>query len=189
MNGIKISTNIYVGLGSNLGDRFSNITNAIQMLRKVSDTLTSSKLYETTPYGFSKQPAFLNSVCKLSTQFTPWLFLHHVKEIENNFQRHRVFTNSPRTIDIDILMWGVMVLESRLLTIPHPRFHERMFVLDPLFEISPTLMHPLLNLTVGEMRQIVQKKEALEIRSSPACLFQQIQIINADQEVEGLGLN
>ena len=172
MNGIKISTNIYVGLGSNLGDRFSNITNAIQMLMKVSDTLTSSKLYETTPYGFSKQPAFLNSVCKLSTQFTPWLFLHHVKEIEKTLQRHRVFTNSPRTIDVDILMWGDIVLESQLLTIPHPRFHERMFVLEPLFEISPTLVHPLLNLTVGEMRQAVQKKEPLEIQASSLRLFQ-----------------
>jgi len=167
---INISTNVYVGLGSNIGDRFSNITNATKMLMKLADTLTSSKLYETTPYGFSKQPAFLNSVCKLSTQLTPWLFLHRVKEIEKNLQRHRVFANSPRTIDVDILMWGDTVLESQLLTIPHPRFHERMFVLDPLYEISPTLVHPLLKLTVDEMRQAVQKKETLEIRPSFVCL-------------------
>ena len=172
MSTINISTNVYVGLGSNIGDRFSNITNATKMLMKLADTLTSSKLYETTPYGFSKQPAFLNSVCKLSTQLTPWLFLHYLKGIEKNLQRHRVFTNSPRTIDIDILIWGDIVLESQLLTIPHPRFHERMFVLDPMFEISPTLVHPLLNLTVGEMRQAVQKKEALQVRSSPVCVFQ-----------------
>jgi 7,8-dihydro-6-hydroxymethylpterin-pyrophosphokinase len=94
-----------------------------------------------------------------------------VKEIEKNLQRHRVFTNSPRTIDVDILMWGDIVLESQLLTIPHPRFHERMFVLDPLFEISPTLVHPLLNLSVGEMRQVVQKKEPLEIQASSLRLF------------------
>ncbi len=162
---------MYVGLGSNIGDRFTNITDATQMLRKLADTLYSSKMYETSPYGFSKQPAFLNSVCKLSTQLTPWLFLHRVKEIEKNLQRHRVFANSPRTIDIDILMWGDIALESQLLTIPHPRFHERMFVLDPLFEISPTLVHPLLKLTVDEMRQGVQKKEPLEILPSCVCLF------------------
>ena len=160
-----------MGLGSNIGDRLSNITNATLMLQKLAHTFTSSRLYETTPYGFSKQPAFLNSVCKLSTKLTPWLFLHHVKEIEQNLQRHRVFTNSPRTIDVDILMWGDIVLENQLLTIPHPRFHERMFVLDPLFEISPTLVHPILNLTVGEMRQAVQEKEPLEIQASSLRLF------------------
>ncbi|SVB67473.1 uncharacterized protein METZ01_LOCUS220327, partial [marine metagenome] len=111
-----------VGLGSNIGDRLGNITNATLMLQKLAHTFTSSRLYETTPYGFSKQPAFLNSVCKLSTELTPWIFLHHVKEIEKNLQRHRVFTNSPRTIDVDILMWGDIVLETQLLIIPHPRF-------------------------------------------------------------------
>ena len=163
MTAIKNSTDIYVGLGSNLGDRVSNISLATRMLRNCSTKLDSSKLYESAPKGFSNQPAFLNSVCKLSTESSPWLFLHQIKGIEENFQRSRPFPNAPRTIDIDILVWGKLVINTKILTVPHPRIQERLFVLEPLLEISPALRHPVLNLTVSQMCLELEQKQTIDV--------------------------
>ena len=142
---------MYVGLGSNLGDKKANISQATSMLTSISTELESSKVYETTPKGFANQPNFLNSVCKLSTTLSPWLFLYQLKEIEVHLHKQRVFPNSPRTIDLDILIWGNFIVRSKILTLPHPRIQERLFVLEPLSEIAPHLIHPVLNMTVGQL--------------------------------------
>ena len=142
---------MYVGLGSNLGDQKGSISQAISMLGLISIELKSSKIYESTPKGFSNQPNFLNSVCKLSTALSPWIFLHRLKEIETYFYRHRVFPNSPRSIDLDILIWGNFIVQSKTLTLPHPRLPERLFVLEPLSEIAPDLVHPVLDVNVRQM--------------------------------------
>ena len=142
---------MYVGLGSNLGDKKANISQATSMLTSISTELESSKVYETTPKGFANQPNFLNSVCKLSTTLSPWLFLYQLKDIEVHLHKQRVFPNSPRTIDLDILIWGNFIVRSKILTLPHPRIQERLFVLEPLSEIAHHLIHPVLNMTVGQL--------------------------------------
>ena len=140
-----------MGLGSNLGDKKANISQATSMLTSISTELESSKVYETTPKGFANQPNFLNSVCKLSTTLSPWLFLYQLKDIEVHLHKQRVFPNSPRTIDLDILIWGNFIVRSKILTLPHPRIQERLFVLEPLSEIAHHLIHPVLNMTVGQL--------------------------------------
>ena len=152
-----------MGLGSNLGDKKASIFQATSMLTSICTELESSKVYETTPKGFSNQPNFLNSVCKLSTTLSPWLFLHHLKEIEVHLHRHRVFPNSPRTIDLDILIWGNFIVRSKILTLPHPRIQERLFVLEPLSEIAPDLIHPVLNMTVGQLICELKKAQPSDI--------------------------
>jgi len=153
---------VYVGLGSNLGDKESTISQATSMLTTISNELKSSKIYESTPKGFSNQPNFLNSVCKLSTNLSPWLFLHRLKEIEADLHRHRVFPNSPRSIDLDILLWGNLIVQSKILTLPHPRIEKRLFVLKPLSEIAPHLIHPILNLTVSQMIRELKRDQPLD---------------------------
>ena len=134
-----------------MGDKKANISQATSMLTSISTELESSKVYETTPKGFANQPNFLNSVCKLSTTLSPWLFLYQLKEIEVHLHKQRVFPNSPRTIDLDILIWGNFIVRSKILTLPHPRIQERLFVLEPLSEIAHHLIHPVLNMTVGQL--------------------------------------
>ncbi len=160
---INIATNIYVGLGSNLGDRAANISLATRMIRTSCIELESSNLYESTAKGFSSQPDFLNSVCRLSTELTPWLFMHRIKEIELDFQRFRPFPNAPRSIDIDILLWGTLAIDTKILTVPHPRIQERLFVLEPLVEISPALLHPVYKVTVNQMLLELRQTEDSDI--------------------------
>ena len=138
----------YLGLGSNLGKRESNIGRALELLRQISLDLKVSSLYETTPQGFRDQPLFLNAVCKIETKLGPFELMHEIKLIENSKGRHRSFINAPRTLDIDILLFGNQVLNTPHLVVPHPRFEERAFVLEPLAEIEPTLRHPVTNETV-----------------------------------------
>ena len=152
-----------MGLGSNLGDRKGNISRATRMLSSISTAFESSKIYESTPKGFSNQPNFLNSVCKLSTVMTPWVFLHHLKNIEVELHRRRVFPNSPRSIDMDILVWGNFIVQSKILTLPHPRIQERLFVLEPLLEIAPDLVHPVLNLNVRQLTCKLKKDESVDL--------------------------
>ena len=153
---------MYVGLGSNLGDKKNNISRATTMLTDICNELKSSKVYESTPKGFSNQPNFLNSVCKVSTNLSPWLFLHQLKEIEAHLHRHRVFPNSPRSIDLDILFWGNFIVQSKILTLPHPRIEERLFALQPLSELAPDLIHPVLKLTVSQMIRELKRDQPLD---------------------------
>ena len=153
---------MYVGLGSNLGDKKASISQATSMLTTICTELKSSKVYESTPKGFSNQPNFLNSVCKLSTPLSPWCFLHRLKEIEAHLHRDRVFPNSPRSIDLDILIWGKFVVQSKILTLPHPRIQDRLFVLEPLSEIAPNLMHPVLNMTVSQLTRELKRDQPMD---------------------------
>ena len=163
MSEIRNSTDVYVGLGSNLGDRKNSISQATSMLSLISTELKSSRVYESTPKGFSNQPYFLNSVCKLTTILSPWVFLHRLKEFEVYLHRNRVFPNSPRSIDLDILIWGNSIVRSKILTLPHPRIQERLFILEPLSEIAPDLVHPVLNMNVSELICKLKKDEPREL--------------------------
>ena len=134
----------YLALGSNVGDRWANIVGAIEGLRGVAVELTSSAIYETVPQGFEDQPHFLNAACRLWTRLDPFQLLARAQALERLAGRRRAFVNGPRTLDIDVLAFGRMVVEATHLSLPHPKMVERAFVLVPLAEIAPELLHPVL---------------------------------------------
>lgn len=141
----------YIGLGSNLGSSLANLDAAIALMRRFAVDVQSSPVYRTSPQGFRNQPAFYNSVCRISTKLTPFQLMGRLLGIEAAVGRHRTFRNAPRILDMDILLYNRLVIESPPLVLPHPRMAERLFVLRPLADIAPQLMHPVSGLTVNEM--------------------------------------
>jgi 2-amino-4-hydroxy-6-hydroxymethyldihydropteridine diphosphokinase len=143
---------IYLSTGSNLGDRALNLRNAIASLIPEVHPLSQSSIYETEPWGYSDQPVFLNQVIKGSTILEPMELLKFLKEIEAFMGRQETFRFGPRIIDLDILFYDDLILDTPKLTIPHPRIAERAFVLIPLAEIAPDLIHPILMKTIQELK-------------------------------------
>ena len=136
---------VYFGLGSNLGDREANLSLAVEKLDSGSvRILRMSSLYETTPVGVTELPVpdYLNCVAEAETNLTPLRLLQYVKDIERELGRVETFHWGPRVIDIDILLYDAVTLDSEGLTIPHPRMHVRRFVLIPLLELNPQLTMP-----------------------------------------------
>lgn len=127
----------YIGVGSNLGDRQGNIEAAIQRLREAGgiEVTKVSSIYETEPVGGPQQPKYLNGVIAINTELEPRQLLLALQKIENQLGKQRSVKNGPRTIDLDILMYGEEEIDEPDLKIPHPRMHEREFVLKPLRDI------------------------------------------------------
>jgi 2-amino-4-hydroxy-6-hydroxymethyldihydropteridine diphosphokinase len=142
---------VYLGLGSNIGDRDANLSAALRALAAIVTVECVSSVYDTAPMLFTDQPRFHNLVCRATTSLTPDTLLHAVKEIERQLGRTSGPRYGPRVIDIDLLLYDRLIFNSAALTIPHPRIEERVFVLAPLAEICPTLMHPVLGETVAEL--------------------------------------
>ncbi len=142
---------VYLALGSNLGNRAANLKEAIAALSPQVDVKARSKVYETTPWGYTQQDKFLNQVLKGKTYVQPEPLLKHLKRLEVALGRQATFQNGPRLIDIDILFYDDLVFESPILTLPHPRVHERGFVLLPLMDIAPDLVHPTKHKTIREL--------------------------------------
>ena len=139
---MRLNGDVYIGLGSNLGDCVENLQSAISSIAQLSDFLVSSSVYVSSAAGFTTQPKFFNAACRIGTTLNPFELLHALLGIENQLGRSRTFVNSPRRIDLDILLWGDLRIEAPHLKIPHPRLHERGFALAPLLEIDPSLVHP-----------------------------------------------
>jgi 2-amino-4-hydroxy-6-hydroxymethyldihydropteridine diphosphokinase len=142
---------VYLGLGSNLGNRAANLRMALRYLPPLARVEEVSSLYETAPLGGEEQSPFYNAVCRISTGLGPEALLRHLKQIEFAIGRRPGPRWGPRPVDLDILLCGDRVLEQEGLVIPHPLLAERAFVLVPLAELSPQLMHPVLGKPVGEL--------------------------------------
>jgi dihydropteroate synthase/2-amino-4-hydroxy-6-hydroxymethyldihydropteridine diphosphokinase len=141
-------TRVYLGLGSNLGDRYGRLIAALDRLQVHVAVDTISSIYETEPWGYADQPSFLNAVCGGETELSPQGLLGAVKAIELELGREPTFRYGPRTIDIDILLHGEAVIDQAEISIPHAQLHERDFVLAPLNEIAPEVVHPKFGKTV-----------------------------------------
>ena len=142
---------VYLGLGSNLGDRQENLKKALEFLAQRLRMGKVSAIYDTDPLGDTNQPRYLNMVCQAFTMLAPEGLLALVKGVESKMGR-KGKSGAPRSIDIDILLYGNLVMTPPDLTIPHPRIHERAFVLVPLAEIAPDLVHPVKNKTIKELQ-------------------------------------
>lgn len=142
---------VYLALGSNMGDRLANLQDAVSHLAPQMNVKKKSPVYETPPWGFKDQAAFLNQVVMAETHLEPEKLLGHLKRLETTLGRVESFRNGPRSIDIDILFFDDVILDSLPLMIPHPRLHQRAFVLLPLNDIAPDLIHPLLDKPVSEL--------------------------------------
>jgi 2-amino-4-hydroxy-6-hydroxymethyldihydropteridine diphosphokinase len=142
---------VFIALGSNVGSRLANLHTAIAALEPQIHVLSKSAVYETEPWGYADQSAFLNMTVRASTELSPAGLLTHLKELEATLGRTPSFRNGPRLIDLDILFYDDIQLDTPTLIIPHPHLHERAFVLVPLADIAPGFIHPHLGLSVEEL--------------------------------------
>ncbi len=156
----------YLALGSNLGDRRANILRAVDWLAEVSSGIRLSPLYETEPAGFEGQPSFINAACGLWTCLDPFELFHEVQRIQDTVGGPHTFPNAPRALDIDILLYDRLVIDTPLLTIPHPRMAERDFVLRPLADLAPAYEHPQLDATIaGLLEGLTARPQAVNSAS------------------------
>ncbi|MFO3796946.1 MAG: 2-amino-4-hydroxy-6-hydroxymethyldihydropteridine diphosphokinase [Anaerolineales bacterium] len=142
---------VFIALGTNLGDRLENLRRALECIAAKVQIVRLSSIYETSPWGYTEQPPFLNLVLSGQTELQPQPLLEFLKSCEQALGRRPTFRYGPRLIDLDILAYEDRILETPTLTLPHPHLHERAFVLVPLHEIAPNWIHPRLGKSVSEL--------------------------------------
>ncbi len=155
----------YIGLGSNLGRKKANIRRAIKLLSKKKDIkiLKVSSLYETEPVAYVEQDWFVNACLKAETNLSPRQLLNTLKDIEKKLKRKKAFLKwGPRTIDLDILLYDNLKLKTKDLVIPHPEMHKRAFVLIPLLELEPNLIHPTKRKSILELLANLKKSKRVK---------------------------
>jgi len=158
---------VYLSLGSNLGDREENLRTAIAGLAEFGKVVAVSSFFETEPVDVAAQPWFLNCAVRLETEKMPRQLIAAILNLEQGMGRQRKQKKGPRTIDIDVLLFGSSIIEIPSLTIPHPRLHERRFVLEPLAEITPDARHPVFKRTVRELRDALPAGQTVNRVSKP----------------------
>ena len=157
----------FLSLGSNLGDRLANLKRAIEKIEEPSQIMVTkvSPVYETEPVGRENQGWFLNLVLQVETSLEPFALLERLSSIEDQMGRKREKRWGSRNIDLDILLYDTRMVDSERLTIPHPRMHERRFVLVPLAQIAPKLLHPRLEKNIEEL--LARCEDESEVRPHP----------------------
>jgi dihydroneopterin aldolase/2-amino-4-hydroxy-6-hydroxymethyldihydropteridine diphosphokinase len=171
--GIKIEREwhtAFIGVGSNLGDRYKNILDAESKINISSNckVVNISKIYETEPFGYLDQEKFLNCVFEIKTLLTPLQFINSLLEIEKSLKRERIIHWGPRTIDLDILFFDDIITSFEAAVIPHPRMHERMFVLKPLCDLTPYYVHPVLNERCYRIAEKLEKDQPAPLEWLPS---------------------
>lgn len=139
----KVKGKIYIGIGTNLGNREENIQKAVKHLEKMSEVMKTSKIIETPPYGKTDQPSFLNCVVEIDTDLTPDELMRNLLDIEEKMGRVRTERWGPRIIDLDILFYGNLIIQNEQIKIPHYDFENRTFFIQPMYELDPNFVHPL----------------------------------------------
>jgi 2-amino-4-hydroxy-6-hydroxymethyldihydropteridine diphosphokinase len=154
----------YIGIGSNAGDKVLNCETAISEILKIDRhrLLVRSSFFNTRPIGYTAQDWFVNSVIKIETDLEPIDLYRMLKTIEIRLGRKETFRGGPRVIDLDLLLFDDRRIETEELQVPHPRFHERQFVLIPLAEIDQNLIHPVLKKTAGELLEEIKEDQGVE---------------------------
>lgn len=144
-----------IALGANLGAREQTLRQAVEALGSVGTVVAVSGFFDTEPVGYTDQPRFLNGAALLETALTPPELLHALLRIERQYGRDRTAAppKGPRTLDLDLLLYDDVVMQTEALVLPHPEMHRRAFVLQPLAEIAPSLVHPVLHRTIAELLQ------------------------------------
>ena len=154
-------TGVAIALGSNLGDREQYLREAATAIGEYLADVRLSSFFETAPVGVGEQPAFLNAALTARTTLTPTVLLERLLEIERRFKRERPYPGAPRTLDLDLILYGDRIVdEAPSLIVPHPRFRERLFVLDPLAEIAGDWIDPVTGETVDGLRRALLLSEA-----------------------------
>ena len=149
---------VYIGIGSNLGNRQKNCCRAIELLEKKGIVVKKiSSVYDTEPWGVTDQPRFINIAIEVETKLEPYHLLRALKDIEKEIGRGETFKWGPRIIDMDILLFDDLFLQDNSLQIPHPLMHKRDFVLKPLCEIAPEKIHPLLKVRICDLLRKLEK--------------------------------
>ena len=159
---------VFIGLGSNVGDRESNLRKAMELLKEKMKLVKVSSMYETEPMYLKDQPWFVNCVAKLETDLTPKELLVYLKDIERRLGRQKSVGYGPRSIDLDILFYGNEIVEESDLKIPHPRLHERRFVLVPLVEIEPGRVHPIYRRSASTLLANLNSNESVRKLGNPS---------------------
>jgi 2-amino-4-hydroxy-6-hydroxymethyldihydropteridine diphosphokinase len=158
---------VYLGLGSNVGDRDDNLTAALRALSAIVTLQRVSSVYDTAPMLYTNQPRFHNLVCQGVTSLSPSALLHAVKDIEHQLGRRQGPRYGPREIDIDLLLYDSLIFTSTELTVPHPRMTERAFVLAPLAEIASTLIHPALGESIADLLRQLPESDVQRVGPLP----------------------
>lgn len=158
----------YVGIGSNMGNREKNILSAIEKIGstmgKINVVANVSNIYETKPVGYSDQGYFLNCTVEIKTLLKPEELLVKLLNIEEELKRKRTIKCGPRTIDLDVLLFDDEILSTITLTVPHPRMHERLFVMQPLCDLAPYKLHPILRIRLIDIKQKLIKTEQDDVK-------------------------
>jgi len=164
----------WISIGSNLGDRTANCMLAVSMLSSFARVTAASSAYETEPVGPKDQPDFINCAVEIETGLPPEKLLAELQSIEETLGRVRSGRWRERSIDLDIVFYDGLIMNTDALTIPHPRAHLRRFVLEPLAEISPGLVHPVLGATVSELLGMLEDGERVVKTAPPTAIFPQM---------------